>query len=175
MSTANTIFTIVIALIATVSIVLLIKGLRRRWQPKAGEGFRRKRRSKDVAARTAFLDNISLFSPLLPGLLTEHMDSAAWRSAVKAVGNSEFKAYSKKARGNARLWLRILNMWGIYPDRKSVIVASQELAGHYTDTSDKPLADGKRYVVKEPCWLLADSTATVLIRPGVAIEATASK
>lgn len=184
MTPLNSLIAAIVGLVSAAGVIMFIRTLRRRWRPKAGaQGIETSYKSADagakaerpVPAREAFLQNISLFAPLLPRLLSDNMGHAGWQRAVAAVGNPELTAYWKKSRGKSKQWRRILHMWGIEPDRRSVITGDDAEAINYLTVSGEPLEQGRSYVVKSPCWKLTESRVASVLLPGTATEAPAKK
>lgn len=160
-------YSIFLAVVAVVCVVLLVRTLRRRWQPKASASPRA--RTRHEPARKAVVDNIAKISPLLPQLLTEKINGRQWHDTVTAIGNDELSAYAKRAKSNSRMWLRIMQMWGIEPDRRSVFTATDEHTLMYRTTDGRLVEIGCRYIVKDPAWVLKDSTGRSPIHIGSAI------
>lgn len=158
---------IAVALTALALLLFLLRNIHRRWRPAQPPPSASSPETR-ISARRAVLENISLFAPLLPQLLTDKLNNSAWRHAVATIDNPELSAYFKKAKGRTKIWMKIMKMWGISPDSRSVFTAMQAESESYHTPAGEPLTIGKRYVTKDPCWLLTDSSGTTLLRPGTA-------
>jgi len=169
MNATLNLYAIALGLTVAVCVIMLIRSLRRGWRPKEAPTRAAYNTGSDPEpARQAVIRNISLFAPLLPQLLTGRINGRDWHQAVKRIGNPELHAIARKAGGNPRSWLRIMEMWGISHDRQSVFTATGLHIGRYTNTDGSPLIPGSRYMTKDPCWLLTDSLGATLILTGTA-------
>ena len=110
-----------------------------------------------MAAKTAFMDNIQRFIPKLNSLLDGSYNGNDWTDDVIDINESNLIEYWKKAYKESRSVLRLLSVWGLKPDMCTSFVCMDLHKEMYDKADGSSIETGLTYKVIKHCWLLTQT------------------
>lgn len=112
-----------------------------------------------LAAKVAFLNNITRFVPKLNTLCDGTYNSSDWTEDIIDINDENLMAFWKKIHMDNKAILRVLSGWGLKPEMCSSFMC---LAAHkelYTKADGTLIEVGKNYNVIKQCWILTEVDA----------------
>lgn len=124
-----------------------------------------------VAARTAFLNNISKFAALLPslenGTYSQKEVQSKWDDQVIDTNDWDLINMWQLVRKNPNSVKHIFAQWGLTPDLCTRFQCMDFHKGMYESTDGTLLENIKEYEVISPCWVLAETNIDGSIKKSV--------
>lgn len=109
-----------------------------------------------MAAKVAFLNNISRFAPRLQSLCDGTYDHNDWVDDIIDINDDDLMCLWKKIHNDSKAIVRILSVWGLKPEMCTSFVCMDAHKDLYALTDGNEMEIGEKYVVKQPCWILTE-------------------
>lgn len=111
-----------------------------------------------MAAKTAFLNNINRFVPRLNSLCDGTYNGNDWIDDIVDINDDDLMFLWKKIYNDSKAIVRILSAWGLKPEMCTSFVCMDAHKDLYTLVDGAAIEVGKQYVVKQQCWILTKNS-----------------
>lgn len=115
------------------------------------------------AAGKAFVKNIDIFAPILNTLNDNTFDFQSWTALIVTVNDQELTEAWKqcvKSDNVKKKWMQVLASWQLKCDTcRSFTCLTMDNMTAYSLPDGGPLAEGVKYRVEYPCWVLTAEDA----------------
>lgn len=128
-----------------------------------------------MAAKIAFLNNITRFIPKLNTLLDDSYKGNDWTDDIIDINDPNLIEYWKIIYKDKKTVLRVLSVWGLKPDMCMSFLSTDAHRYMYTKADGTPIEIGKNYNVIKHCWILSQTNSagknkkTVIVKGEVAL------
>ncbi len=112
-----------------------------------------------IAAKAAFINNLSQFSSLLPTLVdgsySQNEVKSMWNDVIIDINDWDLINLWQLVRKNSESIKHILAQWGLTPDLCTQFQCMEFHKDMYEAIDGQPIVNGKEYQVISPCWILS--------------------